>query len=458
MSLHSGVDERKYLNGELALYFKSIQLTQRGTTTPIVFRGPGRVYLEDSQLRYEIYHVAISDEFSRHSMHSLTGRAGELMGESSVYDFSGTDIRGRLWESSSADTSSGDYSAEYSIVQGRIETLAFTKEIPNQATASVLLKFFDSDHFPSPRSPVRPDLAFSVDGTEVLLKRNEASCDLFLRDGPITKKYVDSCHKALNVISGVMLEPAFGQFVIGTEVREEFYSRYRNVNVERLFPPVEIRFGDESALLAEIFKPLRVFFSNDGAQLYDAWYKVNRSLQTGIQTMSLHVAVAVEGVLKDYFVKYGKDSEFFTIADEAWPLIEGLRLNERMLEYLRSSFAGIKNFKPKTALYKLTEEGRLSEGLTSAWNRLRSETAHAVGSGVTGKELQRLVDLTLSTMKLFYELMFIAAGYQGSRIDYEIKGFPSNAVPKQLAAVALTGVKWTFCGHSAKVWNKNGLK
>lgn len=458
MSLLSGVDERKFLQGEMEIYFKSIEVVQQVADSPIVFRGPGRAYLDKGQLRYEIYHQPIADEFSKHTQDSFSGQAGELVGKRGVYEFRGVDIRDGTWHSLSADTSSGSYSAGFSVVKGRIEVLTFTKELRGTQAQSCLLKFFDSDYFPTGHIAQRPEIKFSVDSAEFELRRNEASCDLSIRGGTLSKHYVDTARNVLNVISGVILERAVGQYVWGSELQEEFYSRHSNLNRERLPPPVRLSIGNESASVADIFVPLHTFFMKDEEGFYDSWFKINRAFQTGIQTMALHAAVAVEGVLNSYFKQLGRDSLFADMAAKAWLLIEELPLGERVLSYLKSNLGGVKNFKAKTALYKLTESGKISEGLDKRWIKLRSETAHALGSEVTREEMQRLVDLTFATLKLFYELMFVIAGYRGDCIDYETKGFPSIPTPRPMGLAPWHGVKWTFCGHLSDrrkaVWRK----
>jgi len=175
-----------------------------------------------------------------------------------------------------------------------------------------------------------------------------------------------------------------------------------------------------------VFNPLVSFFQQDGAIFYDNWNKLNKAWQAGIESAALKVSVCIEGILKAYFKALGTDDAFAELTKKALPAVEELKIDERVKNLLCACLGGAGNFKPKNALRALSESGEISPYLAKKWNKLRSETAHAVVAGEAREDWQRLVNLTFANIKLFYEILFLITDYTGQRIDYETLGFPPS--------------------------------
>lgn len=435
MTKAHGVDVEAYISGEMILHFCRITLTQRRTDNPIVFSGPGQIHLDRGRLKYVIYHTSVSDEANRHMTMSFAGQAGELVNEDSLFDFEGVDVEGKIWSAEGVDTSGGNYRFKFCVVEGSIEFLSSRYSLSGISQNTLHQVYFDDPHFPSPRLPVAPGLEFVCGESTVTITKDESGCDVSVLGGDLSEGFAKAVEKTLNVLSGVRLQLGVTEKIWEGHSIVELYSRDIELSNKQLFPPVEIPFRCPSDFYGAVFNLLVGFFQQSGAVFYDNWNKLNRAWQTGLESTALNVSVCIEGVLKAYFEALGTDSDFAELSRRAVPAVMQLEVDERVKGLLRSCLGGSGNFKPKTALRALTQSGEISPELAGKWNRLRSETAHAVVAGEAREDWQRIVDLTLANIKLFYEILFSIVGYAGERIDYESRGFPSELPSTRICGI-----------------------
>ena len=421
-----GVDVEAYIKGEMVLHFSRITLTQRRNDNPIIFFGPGHVHLDRGRLKYVIYHTGVSDEANRHMAMSFAGQAGELVNEHSLFDFEGVDVAGKIWTAEGVDTSAGNYSVEFCVVKGSIEFLSSRCAFTGNHQNTLHQIYFDDPHFPSPHLSIAPGLEFVCGESTVTIAKDESGCDVSVLGGELNDEIAKAIEKTLNVLSGVRLQLGVTEKICEGHSIVELYSRDIELSNQRLSPPVEIPFRCPSDFFGSVFNLLVSFFQQNGEVYYDNWNKLNRAWQAGLESTALNVSVCIEGVLKAYFEALGTDSDFAELSKRAVPAVMKLEIDERVKSLLRSCLGGSGNFKPKTALRALTQSGEISPELAGKWNKLRSETAHAVVAGEAREDWQRMVDLTFANIKLFYEILFSIVGYTGERIDYESRGFPSG--------------------------------
>nr|GFB23274.1 hypothetical protein [Tanacetum cinerariifolium] len=277
---------------------------------------------------YEKYLKGVADEANRHMLLSFSGQAGELVQENSLFDFEGEDVAGLTWTAEGVDIFGGNYRSEFCVVEGSIGLLSSRRELSER--------------------------------------------------GSLSERFSRAIVKTLSVLSGVRLQLGVTERFSESQSIVELYSRDPELSNNQLFPPVEIPFRCPSDFFGSIFNLLVEFFEHDGAVYYDNWNKLNRAWQTGLESTALNVSVCIEGVLKAYYEERGTDRDFSELARHAIPEVMGLEVDNRIKNLLCSCLGGSGNFKPKSALRALTEAGEISPDLAGKWNRLRSETAHAV--------------------------------------------------------------------------------
>lgn len=166
---------------------------------------------------------------------------------------------------------------------------------------------------------------------------------------------------------------------------------------------------------------------NPYSELFGFWYKINRAWQAGIENASLSLTVAIEGVIKSYFKKYGlPDKEILQQAREAKQKIEDLELGERIKKRLLSSIGGLKSTSPKGALYQMSETSLFPKSFVDEWVSLRNKSTHADQIDQDEKTKQTYIDQIYTCITLFYCLLFKVIGYEGNFIDYSQEDWPER--------------------------------
>lgn len=424
-----GISEKDFFDGSMEIYFSNIRVSQINACRPIVFEGPGKVFLRKEGLRYELYHKSVGDEFIRHMSESFSGRAGELESEGVIYEFEGRDTDGRLWVTQEADTEGGRYSQNFSIVEGNLNSLSASRAVKIDAS-SIYLKFRKNSWFPENRIADK-DIQFNCGNVTNRLAKCELY-DLVELSGPsISPCYVEALHKSLNVISGAVFSLALSY------VREEelltmhIYSSRLNADKEQFPVPLDVFYDPESKAIESLYNVIHPFFEQQGERFYDEWYRLTRAWQGGIEPTALHVCVGIEGVMRAYFEEQGTDKEFYSAAVAIIPSIEGMNIDDRIKNCLLASIKNTAHFSAKSALAVLARKGAVSSDLPKAWSKLRGKKAHAAAQGVSREDIQKLADLMFKNIKLFYEIFFELACYSGMRTDYGTHGFPLLAYPNQ---------------------------
>lgn len=419
------VDVGAYLKGTLELHFRVIVLTQDVDDDPIVFSGPGTVYLDQGHLSYIIHHGLKGDENIRLLRSEFSGAPGQIVGRDQYYRFSGVDIYGQSWESIGVDARGGEYTPFASVVKGTMECLRLEPKENSKAWERIEYYLLPNTHFLAPL--IRPEAGFEcvISGVTVKSRLESEFCYVSLLGGGVGVEFGRSVLNSLDVMSGTLCSVAVVEFFCDKKYWVELHSYDTSLPNRQLSVPVEIEYSIESELYEGILNRLCPFFLKEGGRYYDYWFKLNRVWQGGIPPASLTIGIYIEGVLSTYFDLLGRDSEFHDLAKSCIPKIKDLNIDGRVKDLLRSSIGNAGHFKAKNALRKLVEMGAITSGLADKWTRLRNNSAHAVPVGSTTHDKQALIDLTYCNLKLFYELLFHLAQYDGPRVDYGSVGHPT---------------------------------
>ena len=426
MSSARGIDIERFVNGEMELHFRCITLTQKNSQEPILFVGPGRVYLDNGELRFCLYHTNVSDESARHMRMALSGRAGEVVREDSYFLFEGTDAWGRIWTSDSVDLHGGSYHSQLSIVEGSTFSLKSTITSESMGREMLHQVYLPNIDFPFPHYEIPSGIDFESGGLIFSLRKHEDICDVTVTGSELRDTLQDAIHSMLNVLAGIHFQVALVEKIGKGNSTFTIFSRNNDASNFKMPPPIGMPYQLPSRFFERVFNVFLPFFEEEGNVFYGNWNKLNRAWQNGIESTALSVSVCIEGILKTYFNALGEDLEFKELCQKAKPALKGLGIDERVKSILQSSLGNAGHFKPKTALHKLTESGLISPGLATKWNVLRSQTAHAVSLGQSLEDQQRLVNLVYANFKLFYQIFFAIIDYDGDRIDYEEQGHPSG--------------------------------
>ena len=169
------------------------------------------------------------------------------------------------------------------------------------------------------------------------------------------------------------------------------------------------------------------------SDLFGFWHKINRSWQSDIENSSLSLGVSIEGLIRSYFRKLGlPDDEIAQQADKAKEKLGDIDLGERIRGRLLNSICDLlNNSSPKSALYRMAQDGLLSKKMISVWEKLRNKSVHPDKLHKNSRALQKYIDQIYTCIALFYSLLFIIIKYEGSYIDYSEEGWPENKFQKK---------------------------
>lgn len=415
----------KFMDGSLVMAIGSITITQRCSYAPLVFHGPGKVFLLEGKIKYEFYHRYKSNELAKVMNLGSGDVAGKLVSQDTLFDFEALDSTGRRWKAQMV-SAHGDHSASLGFFKGEIDVLSLEETLDKPHRDTIHQVYFDHHRF-----PVHPVLAeagyeFVTAGMDVRINRDVSGCDVTMEANSLSHELSNSMRKTLNVISGAQLEIAVAEKVIGQVKIIELHSRNGELPERALSQPVDFYSSHKLDCFESFFKPVFASMaSGQGDVFYAQWHKLNRAWQGGIESAALNVSICIEGLLSHYFKALGKDADFLKLAKAAEEKVAALDVDERVKKSLLSSLSHAGGFKARTALHALVKQGKISPELDSKWSLLRNKMAHAAKLDESRDKFQELVDLTFASIKLFYELLFLVIDYTGERVDYTGHNFPT---------------------------------
>jgi hypothetical protein len=207
--------------------------------------------------------------------------------------------------------------------------------------------------------------------------------------------------------------------------------KIRSVNInfsnKALTPPIKCNTTSDIESFSSFIEQYQLSIPKINSDLFGFWHKINRAWQSGISNSALSIVVAIEGILKGYFGKYGvHDTEILKQAENVKLQIKDLKLDKRIRDRLFSNIGQLKSPSPKNALFEMASRGFFPSKLVDEWVSLRNKSAHADTVEPDDEVLQAYIDQIYSCLTLFYLLVFQIIGYQGKFIDFSQRGWPEK--------------------------------
>ncbi len=194
------------------------------------------------------------------------------------------------------------------------------------------------------------------------------------------------------------------------------------------FPPVEITKTDRSNNAWRLFERYLYYCSSykeiGWHPMFDLVYRIIEAGKVYLDVYALTLSVAVEGLLKQEFVRVAKLKEEDIVAlDAAYlELLKNENIDEEIKKRLRGAIASMKLPRAKDRLIVLQNRELIEKKLVKAWNTLRNSSAHA--DSLNPMKIQEYLNNCNAVCLLFYHLIFLVVGYEGNYLDYSSYGFP----------------------------------
>jgi hypothetical protein len=232
--------------------------------------------------------------------------------------------------------------------------------------------------------------------------------------------------ESLQFVLARTLSWSIAELIDGKIKKIKIKSCQRNSEQLRIGSPVYMDgpFSHAWSLFDKYLKHVINYKDKDSWHPISSWvHAVIESGSVSLNTESLVLSVAIEGLLKEEFKHLRSDSsELETQIREVKSIIHKSALNPLFKERLYGSFDAMSQTRAKDLLHILKEKNLINSRFIAEYGKLRNPSTHGDYSNMVN--LQEYIDRCACILMLFYHLIFLSIGYKGKYIDYSMRGFP----------------------------------
>jgi len=433
----------KLISSKFEIDCIDINLTQQIKENPIVYNGSGTIYQDENgvlNLKLLAKGTNVEKKLSHIFKHYVPGR---IIGNEDYFSLRATDMSGNEWCAENIWPSAHvSFPAAGQVIKAKL------REIKNITEADIRIRSGKTCLFiVAPGSYEIPcnkkgDLEnggwrfnkslFSVNKVDFELKKldNYLTINASTETNALPEQSEIRILEALSIIHGRIVRPM---------IIDHSHSGIRTLRIKsvddtlsntQLSCPIEHSLPPDLETFASFLEKYLYSIEDPYSELFGFWYKINRAWQGGITNASLSLTVAIEGIIKSYFKKYGlPDKEILQQALKAEKLIEHSELGKRIKDRLLSSIGNLKSTSPKGALYQMSDMGLFPKSFADEWESLRNKSVHPHQTDQDDKAIQVDINKNYTCLTLFYCLLFKVIGYEGNFMDYSQEGHPEKRFP-----------------------------
>lgn len=419
--------------------FKEIVLTQLGTDTPKIRRGPGTISCNvTGPLQFKL--------FLTHEVEPLTGLlssgkmgsvAGKLLDDEWFFRMEATDYNGRNWlcdrlridESIWMATATGT-------VCGEIPDLTMADEFSTKATGYRLVLVI----------PGKPHIPYDqMEERDGGYTRTELNVDL--SDGTILTAHereghiiVIATHSDRAVDEALVISAIDGMSIASGHHLQWVYkvTQHSNQRTQCISSAGCKDIGKDRKIwnlfTGHSFDPFKTFVRSyadlcreQPNNYFGYWKKALDAWHAGIVVAALPLSVYVEGVVSEFFPDLMKESPgVINSIDALLDHIKAAPLDQDIVKRCTNIVGHMKGKSVTTALKQLAAEGWFDKRLITIWREVRNKSAH--GNDMTRaqehEKIQWVLDGVLGCLHLFYVLLLIRLNFDAEFCDLSTHGFP----------------------------------
>lgn len=431
----------KLISNSLEIDCIDICLTQKTDKNPLMYKGPGTIHQDEHGI-LQLKSYSKTNELSKELSHILKyNPPGKFIADDNYFTLKAVDMYGNEWLADNILIStSGSIPNSCLVIKSKLREIESIKQINTRSnTENNYLLIIVPGKCDIPCNE-KEDLltsgsrlnkaVFSANEIDLEFKKLDNCLIIEANANPenLEKNTYIKLIEALSIITGLIVRPV----VIRNTQKDR--DTVKIISVDNSFTnkkfPLPIKHSTPADLesftcfLEKYLINIDVPFS----ELFGFWHKINRAWQGGIENTSLSLGVAIEGIVKTYFIKLGMpDGEIIQQAEEAKQILKNMDLGQRIKDRLLGSIDGLlNNTSPKSALYKMAQDGLLNKSMPSAWDKLRNKSAHPDKTNQDLSAVQKDIDRFYTCIALFYMLLFIIIKYEGSYTDFSESGWPEK--------------------------------
>lgn len=454
MALFTGPELAQLLTNNLVVEFFDGELAQQTGSHPAVYRGPGSISQDkDGQLQLKLFHSFSngSDQVSdiRSTMAALNQLVpGKIVDSSHYYTFKAVDTKGRTWTAEQVSVKGQiqlGVATTGRVISGTLHAAKGEFKLPAQVakiTGKTDFHFVVPGAFgvPSTTSGTQQGERFDqvsykiFDDLAVELKRYDNRLEIGLRgiqpEGGRDKAEV--ALQALGFSVGAYLRPVFERESKGDGITQTIRSRGAHWEQVRLGSPIMNNWLADSDNMLKFLSAFLANVSAPDSVLMGFWFRIYAAWISDYDIRALAVTTAIEGIVKAYYKDLrAPDKDFVKQINAAKPVVEALEIGERAKKRLVASLNDAKGASIKSALYALEKDHVLTGQQIQCWDDLRNRKVHADVQGHDTDESQKLLDDVHACVELFYRLVFNKIGYDGTFVQFAVRGWPRSASSAQ---------------------------
>jgi hypothetical protein len=417
-----------------------ISLTQQTEENRIIYSGPGTVYQDENGVLNLKLYVKIKDlkeELNQAFKHFTPGK---IIGDEHYFSFRAVDMSGNEWCSENIWVSGTvSFPTAGKVIKSKLEEIKNIAEIDKRIRSEKTYLFIvlpgdykipcnEKEDLPNGGWRLNRSV-FSANQVDFEFKKHDnyltinASTITDVLEGQTEIKILE----ALSIIYGQVLRPIIIDYSHGDSKKLRIKSVNDKFSNKQLPYPFNYSSPSDLESFACFLEKYLSAIKNPFSELFGFWHKINRAWQASIENSSLSLAVAIEGLVKSYFVEYGlPDQDILQQAQDAKQKFKELEIGERIKKRLLSSLGGLNNVSPKSALFQISKKGLLPKSFADEWVTLRNKSAHPDKIDKDQKATQAYIDQIYTCITLFYSLLFLIIKYEGNFIDFSQNGWPEK--------------------------------
>jgi len=435
---HEKVDE--LISNKFEIDCIDISLFQQIEENPLLYSGPGTIYQDENGVLNLKLYAKIKDIKKEISHIFKPFLPGKIIGDEHYFSLKAVDMSGSEWSAENIWVSGNFYlPVAGRVIKSELREIKNLTEIGGRIRSEKTFLFIVSPGNYQIPCNEKEDLPnggwrlnrsiFSVDQIDLEFKKldNYLTIKASTTSNELNEKSEMKLLEALSIICGQIVRPVIIDYSHGDTKTLKIKSVNVNFSNKQLPPPFNHSSPSDLESFAFFIGKYLSSIETPYSELFGFWHKLNRAWQASIENASLSLAVAIEGIIKSYFVEYGlPDQEILLQAQDAKQKIKDLGLGQRIKSRILSSIGQLKSTSPKGALYEMSDKGWFPRHFADEWVKLRNKSAHADKIDEDPKTIQLYIDQIYTCLTLFYCLLFLSIKYEGNFIDFSRDGWPEN--------------------------------
>lgn len=433
----------KLISSKFEIDCIDIDLTQQIKENPIIYDGSGTIYQDENGV-LNLKLLAKGTNIEKKLSHMFKNYPpGKIIGNEDYFFLRATDMSGNEWSAENMWLPSNvSFPAAGQVIKAKLREIKNTTEADIRIRPGKTCLFIVAPgayEIPCNKKEDLENGGWRLNKS--LFSFNQIDFEFKKLDSYLTIKASTETNalperseirilEALSIICGQIVRPMIIDLTHGGIRTLTIKSVDDTFSNKKLSYPLKHSLPPDLETFASFLEKYLYSIEDPYSELFGFWYKINRAWQGGITNASLSLTVAIEGIVKAYFEKYGlPDREILYQIREAKQLIKHSELGEKIKQRLLSSIGGLKSTSPKGALYQMSDMGLFPKSFVDEWESLRNKSVHPHQTDQDDKAIQVNINKNYTCLALFYCLLFKVIGYEGNFIDYSQEGHPEKRFP-----------------------------